>query len=364
MNPDGRRYVVPGIVVSDGRNRPPRRIDTAEGEDTTVNRDPHEDEWEQVQDWERASGDTDQDEPRLVWTVAESEAAETDGSTDGPADPDATTGPDRPRRPAAPVKVVVAAGVLLLAAAIWVTAGGDGSRPTTSPPSGAEMPEPSAVPEPGFTEPPTEPTESPGPPEPTSAPAASDPAPIAGPPSPATSRSPAARRPTAPRSPQPSAVRRITRPDPIAPRAGVTVRLVSLATGKSAGVSQGSGADGARITQSGDAVGSAQHWRMVAGPSGCYQLINVRSGKSLDNTDGTSTNGTQMQQWTWYQASANQSWCFRSVGSGRYSIRNMTSGFLLDVRDGGTADGVAVQQWNADPAAPNANQTWLLAPVP
>ncbi|MEV6810744.1 RICIN domain-containing protein [Micromonospora sp. NPDC051296] len=154
-----------------------------------------------------------------------------------------------------------------------------------------------------------------------------------------------------------------TAPAYTAPRAGITVRMVSYATGKSASVSGGSGADGARVVQSGSAGDTAQHWRILAGRSGCYHLVNVGTGKAFDNTDGTSVNGMQMQQWTYDNGNPNQIWCFTGLGDSRYSIKNMTSGFLLDIRDGGTADGVAVQQWNADPANPNANQTWRLIQV-
>ncbi|MFI2710493.1 RICIN domain-containing protein [Micromonospora sp. NPDC018662] len=323
-----------------------------------MNRELNEDEWDQARDWERVADGSDPDQPQREWTVSDTGGADADAPADPAADPDAAT----PGPRVAPTKIFVAAGAVLLGAAIGFAAVTDRSDPVATP-SGPGPQEPAESPAPGFTEPPVEAAESPSPPvRPTpSGPAPTDTDPP--PPPPAASRSRTAERTPAPRSPKPSAARQVAPVAYSTPRAGITVRLVSLASGKSAGVSQGSGADGARIAQSGDAAGPAQHWRMVAGRSGCYQLINVRSGKSLDNTDGTSTNGMQMQQWTWYQASANQSWCFQSVGSGRYSIRNMTSGFLLDIRDGGTADGVAVQQWNADPAAPNANQTWLLARV-
>jgi Glycosyl hydrolase family 46/Ricin-type beta-trefoil lectin domain-like len=144
------------------------------------------------------------------------------------------------------------------------------------------------------------------------------------------------------------------------PRANIVVRLVSLASGQSMGVRGGSTGIGAPIVQSGDISGSAQHWRLVPAHSGCYHVLNVRSGMALDNPDGTSVNGVQMQQYPFYWGNDNQSWCIRAVGSVDYSIRNLTSGFLLDVRDGGTSEGTAIQQWNADPANPNANQTWRL----
>jgi hypothetical protein len=109
--------------------------------------------------------------------------------------------------------------------------------------------------------------------------------------------------------------------------------------------------------------GIAQQWRLVAASGSCYELANVGSGKALDNPNGSRMNGTQMQQWTIYAGNRNQTWCFQYVGGGRYSIRNLASGSLLDLEDGVSGDDVAIQEWGADPAAPNANQTWQLIRV-
>jgi len=158
-------------------------------------------------------------------------------------------------------------------------------------------------------------------------------------------------RPAAPAPPVP----RLTDP-----RAGVVVRIVNAGTGKSVAVSGGSASDGAGIVESGEAAGTAQHWRLVAAPNGCFSLVNARSGKALDNPDGSSVDGRQMQQWTVFAGNTNQVWCFRGVGGNGYSVRNVTSGSLLDVRDGRSVDGTPIQQWSADPASPNANQTWRL----
>jgi hypothetical protein len=135
---------------------------------------------------------------------------------------------------------------------------------------------------------------------------------------------------------------------------------VNAGTGRAFGVQNASGADGALIVQG---AAATDQWQLVTAGGGCYHLVNARTGKALDNTDGTSTNGRQMQQWTLFTGAPNQIWCFQSVGAGQYSIKNARSGFLLDVREGASADGVAIQQWNADPARPNANQTWSLSAV-
>jgi chitosanase len=167
--------------------------------------------------------------------------------------------------------------------------------------------------------------------------------------------------PAATTSPSRPAGSRAAAPTVTAPRDGLLVRVVATG-GKSVGVAGGATSAGAKIVLSGG-TGPAEQWRLIAATSGCFHLVNVRSGMALDNPDGTWTNGVQMQQWEYGWGTSNQTWCFTAVGGGRYSIRNLTNYYLLDVRDGGTADGTAIQQWGADAAAPNAQQTWHLAPV-
>ncbi|MFI2710502.1 chitosanase [Micromonospora sp. NPDC018662] len=174
-------------------------------------------------------------------------------------------------------------------------------------------------------------------------------------------RSAGSRRPSATTSPAPASSRRPAAPTATAPRDGLLVRVVATG-GKSIGVADGASFAGAKIVLSGG-TGPAERWRVIASTSGCFHLVNVRSGMALDNPDGTWTNGVQMRQWEYGWGTSNQSWCFTPVGGGRYSIRNLTNYYLLDVRDGGTSDGTAVQQWGADAAAPNANQTWRLVPA-
>ncbi|GGM63304.1 RICIN domain-containing protein [Dactylosporangium sucinum] len=325
-----------------------------------MNRGSSEDEWDQAQDWELVADGSGRDEPREVWSV--DDAADDDPTP--AADPTVHQRRPQPRRLFTMAFVVV--GALTVVAAIGLTAGWGRSGPPAAPANSGPPAQGGAA---MGTYPPIEPV-----PEPSGTPAASAAASAptqATTPPPARNSTPPGRNTETPRTtvtasaakPSGKATTTVAAPTYTAPRAGITVRLVSLASGKSAGVSQGSAADGARVAQSADVAGTAQHWRIVAAQSGCFHLVNVRSGKALDNTDGTSVNGRQMQQWTNFDENTNQTWCFQGVGSDRYSIRNMTSGFLLDVRDGGTADGVAVQQWNADPAAPNANQTWRIVLV-
>ncbi len=144
--------------------------------------------------------------------------------------------------------------------------------------------------------------------------------------------------------------------------AGLVVRVVGRASGRMVAVNQASTSNGALIVQTAS-TGAVAQWRLVSADGGCYQLLNVHSGLALDNPDGTSADGVQMQQWQAVAGDANQIWCFQAVGGGWYSIRNQASGSLLDVRDGVSQEDSAIQQWSADQLAPNANQTWQLQAV-
>jgi hypothetical protein len=151
-------------------------------------------------------------------------------------------------------------------------------------------------------------------------------------------------------------------PAVVAPADGSTVRLMNATSGQFVGVRDGSTSNGAGIVQL-TTTGEVTRWKLVATSGGCYQLVNLRSGKALDNPDGGYRDGSPMQQWERELGNPNQGWCFRSVGAKRYSVRNAASGSLLDLRDGRLGNGVPIQQWSADPADPNSQQTWQLVRV-
>jgi hypothetical protein len=163
--------------------------------------------------------------------------------------------------------------------------------------------------------------------------------------------------PTTPSSKAPAHTAAV--PGPVTPQPGLIVRIVNVRSGKPFGVERGSFTDGANIVQNGD-LGVAQQWRMAVSPAGCFTLLNMRSGKALDNPGGSSDLGEQMQQW---QAdppgNPNQAWCFESAGGGGYVIRGLASGLVLDLTDGDTFDGNPIQQWGTD-GTDNPNQKWKL----
>lgn len=207
--------------------------------------------------------------------------------------------------------------------------------------------------------PPTGTAPAPDVPEEDGTPPSASPSPTPSPsmiPSPTTAPPPA---PAAqPRAPQPKPPQtKAQQPKRGAP-AVRAYRLVSSLSGKSVGVRSGSTANGAPIVQT-STRDTTQQWRVVNVGSGYVNLINVRTGKALDNTDGSQQDGTPMQQWAITGVgNANQQWRFTAAGDGYYLIINRASGRALDLRDGNRSDGATIQQW--EPAAPNPNQRWRI----
>lgn len=58
---------------------------------------------------------------------------------------------------------------------------------------------------------------------------------------------------------------------------------------------------------------------------------------------------------------SNQQWTITAVGGGYYSIKNRMSGLALDLTNGSTADGTPIQQWAGSSGSPN--QGWQSAPA-
>ena len=82
------------------------------------------------------------------------------------------------------------------------------------------------------------------------------------------------------------------------------------------------------------------------GPAnGTYKIIARHSGKAMDAAGFGTTNGTQIQQWT-YGGGANQKWTVTGTGNGNYKIIGVQSGKSLDINTLSSANGTKVQLWD------------------
>ncbi|MBP4136951.1 glycosyl hydrolase family 8 [Flavobacterium geliluteum] len=87
-----------------------------------------------------------------------------------------------------------------------------------------------------------------------------------------------------------------------------------------------------------------------------YKIIGKQSGKSVDVTDVSTSNGANVQQWT-YGGTENQKWKAESVGDGYWKLTNNNSGKCLEVSAYSNADGGNIQQWDY---ANHAYQQWKI----
>jgi len=96
--------------------------------------------------------------------------------------------------------------------------------------------------------------------------------------------------------------------------------------------------------------------------SAWYEVVNTNSGDCVDDTNGSTSNGTAVQQWTCYPGSTNQEWQFQPTSGGYYQVvtRNAPSE-AWDVTGGtsATSNGTPIQLWSA---TGGTNQQWLPTP--
>jgi hypothetical protein len=140
---------------------------------------------------------------------------------------------------------------------------------------------------------------------------------------------------------------------------GSVIRLVNRNSGKVLDISGASTSNGAHAIQSTWNGSNSQQWKQVANSDGSYKLINLNSSKVLDNPGASTTNGTQMDQWD-DTNSSNQWWKLVNLGGGYFSLVNDRNGLYLDVSGRSTADGAPVIQW---PSNGGQNQQWQIVAI-
>ena len=92
-----------------------------------------------------------------------------------------------------------------------------------------------------------------------------------------------------------------------------------------------------------------------------YQVVNVNSGECADATNGGTSNGTAVQQWTCAGGNTNQEWQFQPTDSGYYKVvtRNAPPlGWDVTGGPGATGNGIPIQLWAY---GGGTNQQWLPA---
>ncbi len=90
-----------------------------------------------------------------------------------------------------------------------------------------------------------------------------------------------------------------------------------------------------------------------------YEVVNTNSGDCVDDTNGSTANGTAVQQWACSAGSTNQEWQFQPTSGGYYQVvtRNgPTEAWDVTGGPSATGNGTPIQLWSA---AGGTNQQWL-----
>ena len=136
-----------------------------------------------------------------------------------------------------------------------------------------------------------------------------------------------------------------------------TYKIVARQSGKALDANGFGTSNGTQIQQWSYVGGANQKWTVTGIGNGDYKIIGVQSGKSLDINAGSTANGTKVQLWD-YWGGAMQTFKFAATDGGNYRITpNSATGSCLDVEGGSTANGARVWLWQW---LGGANQQWSL----
>lgn len=135
--------------------------------------------------------------------------------------------------------------------------------------------------------------------------------------------------------------------------------LVNKHSGKVLDVSGVSQSNGATVQQWTLGAGLNQRWDIVSLGDGYYSIRAAHSAKTLDVWGWNNSNGTEVKQYD-YAGNANQQWDIVNNGGGYYRIISRLNGKALEVAGWGANNGVKIQMWDF---GSTDNQLWSFQPV-
>ena len=139
-----------------------------------------------------------------------------------------------------------------------------------------------------------------------------------------------------------------------------TYKFINRTSGKALNANNSATTNGTQINQWTYSAGASQRWQVSKTTNGIYKIIGVQSGRSLDIYRGNTGNGTKVELWD-YSGGTMQQWTFIPTDSGYCRVSPQCApGSCLDVNGYSTANGAVVQlyQWRN-----TANQQWAIRPV-
>jgi hypothetical protein len=135
-----------------------------------------------------------------------------------------------------------------------------------------------------------------------------------------------------------------------------TFKITARHSSKALDVSNGSASDGANVQQWTANGTAAQQWIITATTDGYYKLVNKGSNKALEVASSGTADGSNVQQWS-YTGANHQQWSIEATTDGFYKILNRNGGKALDVSGVSASDGANVHQWTY---GGGGNQQWKL----
>ena len=140
---------------------------------------------------------------------------------------------------------------------------------------------------------------------------------------------------------------------------GTIYKITNKSSGKVLDVTGASNSDGAKMQQWTSNGGTNQQFKVIDVGGGYYKLIAMNSGMALDDPNFSTASGTQLQQ-AIDNGSDAQKWQIVNMGGGYYKLTCKASGLVMDVSNSSKADGAPVQQWTDNGSDA---QRWLFTAV-
>ena len=132
------------------------------------------------------------------------------------------------------------------------------------------------------------------------------------------------------------------------------VKIINRNSGKALDVTGQSTSDGAALDQWDYWGGANQQWQLVDVGGGYIKIVSRNSAKVADVSGQSTADGASVIQYT-YNGGANQQWQMVDVGGGYVKFVNRNSGKVLDVSGQSTSNGGQVIQYTYNGGA---NQQW------
>lgn len=128
------------------------------------------------------------------------------------------------------------------------------------------------------------------------------------------------------------------------PLADGTYKIKSKVTSQCVDVPGGTTSNGTQIQEWTDNGAAAQQWKFTSLGNGYYKITSAASGLCLDDAGGSLSAGNILIQWT-DNGNIAQQWRVQDMGNGYYKLINRRSLLALNVPSSNQTPGTKLEQW-------------------